>query len=214
MDRQRGTTVTYRLGHPVSGDAILVRSKRRFLPELSRSLERRSIPHDSPDTRLVDHPAARIVFDLALAASGNKAEVGTGAGADVDRAMRRILLGPLFGLSLSEQRSLERQRTSSGAPWAEVIKGAWPTEASLASVLENAEWTTEVAASEGFWHVWTALDQFNSLATDRSQPEMRSALTSLSQALASRRSAIHPSRLRHTQPGRSRRFRGNSPVEL
>ena len=36
--------------------AVLVRSKRELLKELSRALDRRNIPHDQPDTRLVDHP--------------------------------------------------------------------------------------------------------------------------------------------------------------
>jgi len=56
-------------GIPYRRMAVLVRSKRRFLPELSRALDRRRIPHDPPDARLVDHPAVRPVLDLVAAAT-------------------------------------------------------------------------------------------------------------------------------------------------
>ncbi len=39
--------------------AVVVRSKRELISELSRALTRRSLPHDPPDSRLVDHPAVR-----------------------------------------------------------------------------------------------------------------------------------------------------------
>ena len=171
-------------GIPYQEIAVLVRSKRRFLPELSRSLERRSIPHDTPDARLVDHPAVRIVFDLAFVAAGNRSMVGTGTGTDVDRAMRRILLGPLFGLSLSEQRSIERERVATGDTWSNVIQRVWPAEDSFGELLGDARWATEASASDGFWHAWTTLDQLHALATEPSQSGMRAALTSLSQAIA------------------------------
>ena len=89
-----------------SAVAVLVRSKRELINELSRALDRRSIPHDSPDSRVVDHPAVRVFDDLALvAALEGDARVATpGEKGDADRAMRRILLGPLVSLSLGRER--------------------------------------------------------------------------------------------------------------
>jgi superfamily I DNA/RNA helicase len=49
--------------------AVVVRSKRQLLPELSRALDRRGIPHDPPDSRLADHPAVRLCQDLVLIAT-------------------------------------------------------------------------------------------------------------------------------------------------
>jgi len=169
---------------PYRDMAVLVRSKRRFLPELSRALDRRSIPHDSPDTRLVDHPAVRIVFDIALAATHNESVPGTGTGSDVDRAIRRILLGPLFALSLSAERELIRTRSRTQKPWSEVLAAELPHAASLADLLAAHAWASEQSATKGFWHLWTNLEQFRSIAIDPHQPDMRTALTSLGQALA------------------------------
>ncbi|MDP2623714.1 MAG: ATP-dependent helicase, partial [Actinomycetota bacterium] len=56
--------VHLRDGIPYHRMAVAVRSKRGLLPELSRGLDRRGIPHDPPDSRLVDHPAVRPVLDL------------------------------------------------------------------------------------------------------------------------------------------------------
>ena len=39
-------------GREPSTIAVLVRSKREMLNELSRALDRRNVPHDSPETRL------------------------------------------------------------------------------------------------------------------------------------------------------------------
>ena len=57
--------------------AVLVRTKRRILSELSRALDRRGIPHDRPDVRSVDQPAVRIALDVAIAATGDGEERST-----------------------------------------------------------------------------------------------------------------------------------------
>src|SRR5690606_38503787 len=44
-------------GLPLTSIAVLVRCTRHLLPELSRALDRRAIPHARPDVRLLDHPA-------------------------------------------------------------------------------------------------------------------------------------------------------------
>src|SRR3972149_7965136 len=77
---------------------VLVRWKRRFLPELSRALDRRHIPHQRPDSRLADHRAVRPVLDLAEAAAGGDAD-----------ALRRVLMGPPGALTLSATRGTDRR---------------------------------------------------------------------------------------------------------
>ena len=169
---------------PYSEMAVLVRSKRRFLPELSRALERRNIPHDSPDTRLVDHPAVRTVFDIVVAAHHNRATAETKEGFEADRAVRRILLGPLFRLSLSSERELTRTRKGSGAPWSIVLGDSLPEATALAEILADESWASDHSAAEGFWFLWTNLTQFRNVATNSADADVRAALTSLSQALA------------------------------
>ncbi|MGH8944847.1 MAG: UvrD-helicase domain-containing protein, partial [Acidimicrobiia bacterium] len=103
--------------------AVLVRSRRELLNELSRALHRRGVPHDSPVRRLVDHPAVVSFRDLVTVAisGGALPTVSPLQAADADRAMRRILLGPLFALTVREERELLRLRRSTGSPWYEVI---------------------------------------------------------------------------------------------
>ena len=165
-------------GLPYSQMAVLVRTKRALLPELSRALERRRIPHDQPDSRLVDHPAVQMVFDLVRAATGPASSDET------DRAVRRLLLGPLFALPVGAERDVVRHRIRHGRPWADVLRETLPEAAELADLLEDTTWATHTAAADGFWEVWTRLPQFERLVTDPSRAEHRSALASFSQTLA------------------------------
>ena len=160
---------------PFSRMAVLVRTKRRLLTELSRALERRSIPHDRPDTRLVDHPAARMIFDVARSASAPDRRAAT-------PFMRRLLLGPLFNLGVSGLRRLERDLWSGEASWPEVIRLRLEGGEALASLLEDPSWTSRPAI-DGFWRIWTGLPQFRPFTTDPDRTEFRAAWTSLSQAL-------------------------------
>jgi len=160
-------------GHPYSSMAVFVRSKRHFLPELSRALEQRGIPHDEPDARLVDHPAVRAVFDCALAA--------TSTGTQRDRAVRRILLGKLFEVSLGSIREMERLHVT--APWPQVIRARVDDGGPLAALLEDPTWATEASAIDGVWEVWTGLPQMAPVATDPGRAGERAALTSLTQVL-------------------------------
>ncbi|MDX1689499.1 MAG: ATP-dependent DNA helicase [Acidimicrobiia bacterium] len=155
---------------PYARMAVLVRSKRRLLPELSRALDRRRIAHDQPDRRLVDHPAARILFDLVRAASL--------AGPEAERAIRRLLLGPLVGLALGSVRDLERARAA-GAAWAEILESAGHPE--LAAIVADGGWATGRPAADGFWHVWSTLPEIVPAA--RRDADMRRAWASLSQVL-------------------------------
>ena len=162
-------------GLPYRSMAVFVRSKRRFLPGLSRALERRGIPHAQPDSRLSDHPAVRAVFDCVTAA--------TEADPESSRAIRRLLLGPLFRLPVGRLRELERDRARHSRPWAEVIEQAVPEGAALAGMLRVSAWAQDRPAVDGFWHLWNALPQFVPLVVDPTRSEERAAWSSFSQVL-------------------------------
>lgn len=153
--------------------AVLVRSKRRFLPELWRALDRRGIPHDTPDARLVDHPAVRVVLDTARAAAA------LAAGERPD--MRAILLGPLYGLPLSAERDL-RRRIDDPRSWPEVLAER-PETAGLAALLGDPVWAVERPAADGFWHLWTTLDGIDRIVADPERAGFRRAWSALSQVL-------------------------------
>ena len=178
---------------------VLSRSSRTLLPELSRSLGRRRIPHNTPDRRMVDHPAVRIIFDLVEAA-WTEAEVHRGGsdpkqsdgGLDVaglfdqaDRAVRRLLLGPLFSLSLSAERDLVRERRRTGQKWAEILTAELPEAEALANLLAEPGWAIDEPAATGFWKIWTTIPQFERLVEDPGLGEFRTAWAVFSQALES-----------------------------
>ncbi|NOY54797.1 MAG: ATP-dependent helicase [Actinobacteria bacterium] len=162
-------------GCPFGSMAVFVRSKRRFLPELSRALERREIPHDQPDARLADHPTVRVIFDCVIAA--------TTGGIEQDRAVRRLLLGPLFHIPLGRLHELERSRAETDAPWSDTIRAGIEDGHLLADLLEDPGWATSIPAVDGFWNVWTSLPQIGEIVTDPRRREERAAWTSLGQVL-------------------------------
>ena len=162
-------------GIPYSRMAVLVRTKRRLLKELSRALERRSIPHDRPDMRLVDHPAARMVFDLVRSATAPDRHAAT-------PPLRRLLLGPLFGLGIGYLRQIKRDLLSSDITWAGIIRREVEGGQALALMLENDSWTSRPAI-DAFWHAWTGLPQFRPPASDPDLGEFRAAWASLAQTL-------------------------------
>ena len=164
---------------PLPQMAVLVRSKRRFLPELSRALERRSIPHDLPDARLVDHPAIRIVFDLVQASTPEESINRL----ELDRTIRRVLLGPLLGTPLSAERSAYRTRLRTGQDWPSIIRSEVPNGHALGDLLEESSWTTDGSAAQGFWTLWSSLPQFDDLVHDPDRAEYRAALAAFAQVL-------------------------------
>ena len=95
-------------GRKPSAIAVLVRSKREMLNELSRALDRRNVLHDSPEARLTENPAVRMIQDLVIVAKSGGATplVAPGEAGDADRAMRRLLLGPLIGIGLGKEREI------------------------------------------------------------------------------------------------------------
>ena len=152
--------------------AVLVRSKRRFLPELSRALERRSIPHERPDSRLVDHTAIRPILDLVRAATRTEPEATA--------ALRRVLLGPLVGLTLAAEREAERIASHSG--WEVALASAGVSD-DVATLLRDPSWALELPAAAGFWRVWSTLDAFVGIVADPTRDDDRKALASFAQAL-------------------------------
>jgi superfamily I DNA/RNA helicase len=173
-------------GIPYRGMAVLVRSKRRFLAELSRALDRHRIPHDRPDARLIDHRAVRLVFDCVLAAI----EPGDLA----DRAVERILLGPLFALPLGSFRALQRERVGAGHSWAEALAARTDAVAALAPLLEDSAWAVDRPAADGFWWLWTRLPGLPELVASPNATDDLAAWSSFSQVL---------NRLRERSPGLS-----------
>ena len=153
---------------------VLVRTKQRFLPELSRALERRGIAHDLPNARLADHPAVRFVLDLVAAAGG------AGGHLETTRAMRRVLLGPVYRASLSALREIERA-VGGGASWPEAVAGAGFDE--LAELLTDQGWWASMPAAAGAWQLWVQLEASRQIATDPSRVDERRAWRSLIQVL-------------------------------
>lgn len=166
-------------GLPFHRMAVLVRSKRRFLNELSRALHRRNIPHDSTHQRLVDHPAVRLVFDVASAAIYN-ADHPTSE--EFDQTMRRLLLGDLFRLSLAAERQLLRSRRR-GTSWEDLLGGLGPEGRALAELIGSDHWVRRLAAVEGFWTFWEALPQIPRMIEDPGFSSHRAAWAAFSQAL-------------------------------
>ncbi len=153
--------------------AVFVRTKKRFMSELSRALERRGIPHNRPDSRLVDHPAVRILFDLVTAA--------TATGADQDRALRRLALGPLLGLPPGEFYRISHEQGTRG--WINVLGEHSPGGAAIAGLISNPAWATTMSAAEGLWHMWESLPQVVDVANDPQRQNERLGWSSISQVL-------------------------------
>lgn len=165
--------------------AVVVRSKKQFLSELSRALARRKIPHDPPNSRLVDHPAVRVVHDVVTVATRG-GPVDAASPVDVqsaDRAIRRVLLGPLFGVTVGQEREMLRTRRRTGKPWAEVVADHMPDAQGLVALLADSQWASEIGASDGFWELWTTLDGIAELVRDPGRDEWRRAWTALGQML-------------------------------
>lgn len=159
--------------------AVLVRSTRRFLPQLIRSLDRRGIPHDQPGKRLVDHPAVTVVFDLARLAVANSADATVLEVIEGERAASRLLLGPLLGLPLSQQRALVRRHHTAGTPWPTLLASIDETE--LATLVADAAWCRQEPAAAGLWTIWTQVPGLEKFAHGERWADHRAALASLSQ---------------------------------
>ena len=96
--------------------------------------------------------------------------------------MRRVLLGPLFSLSLSAERDLVRRRRRTGQPWDQILSGD-ADAGEVSSLLANPAWATSDPAAFGFWKVWTTIPQFERMVEDPGFGEFRAAWAAFSQAL-------------------------------
>lgn len=166
---------------PFSQIAVLVRSTRNLLPELSRALDRRHIPHETPDVRLVDHPAARLILDLALAAA-SVSDPNPLVAQVADGPIRRILLSPLYDIGVSAERALLRGRLRAQAGWVEALTGE-PAVADLVPLLRDDSWATELSAVDGFWHIWDTFDRITRFALGEGRADHRAAWTAFAQVL-------------------------------
>ncbi|MGH3650849.1 MAG: ATP-dependent helicase [Acidimicrobiia bacterium] len=165
--------------------AVVVRSKKDFVSELSRALDRRSVPHDPPQSRLVDHPAVRVIQDVVTAClhGGGAGVVSAVESTNADRAMRRVLLGPLFGITVGLEREMLRDRHRSQRPWSEVVSAHLPDRPGLLHLLSDPWWATMVGAADGFWEVWTHLDGIADVVKDAGRDEWRRAWAAFGQML-------------------------------
>ncbi|MFO7298752.1 MAG: ATP-dependent DNA helicase [Actinomycetes bacterium] len=181
-------------GVPASRIAILLRTKRELAAELSRALDRRGIPHDPPRSRLVDHPAVSLVRDIVTASvhGGPLPTTDASDAAEADRAMRRVLLGPVFGLDLSTERALMRARRRTWEPWHHIVAERLPHLPGLASLLADPSWATTRPAAEGFWHLWSTVEGVDRIVADPERADWRRAWRSFAQTLA-RQSERDPS---------------------
>ncbi|HEX2155095.1 MAG TPA: ATP-dependent DNA helicase [Acidimicrobiia bacterium] len=157
--------------------AVLVRSTRHLLPELSRALERRRIPHDRPDARLIDHPAVRLLADVVQAA------VAPPGSSDMELAVRRLLLGPAIGLSIGREREILRTGRRRSMTWPELIRQEIPGAEELADLISDATWATTPPAVEGFWHLWDRLPGITALVADPERADYRTAWSTFSRIL-------------------------------
>ena len=162
---------------PFNRLAVFTRSKTRFLAPLSRALDRRGIPHDRPDTRLVEQPVVQFVFDLITAATGVDGQ------AETDRAMRRVLLGPMFETLPARLAELDRDRVAHDRSWASAVRSGIRDGSALADLLATSAWADSEAASIGLWQVWSTLPQVSSLAIDPLRDKDRAAWSSFAQVL-------------------------------
>lgn len=157
--------------------AVVVRSTRHLLPELSRALDRRGIPHDRPNTRLVDHPSIQLITDVvrfAIAPNGS---------GDEERAVRRLLLGPLITLPLGRERELVREHQRRAETWAETISRELPESATLSDLATEISWATAMSAVDGFWSLWDRLPHIERIVADPTRADWRAAWSSLARML-------------------------------
>ena len=163
---------------PFSRMAVLLRTKQRVLPELSRALERRGIPHNRPNQRLTDQPAIRFLRDLTALAAGGLSP------SETLRAARRILLGPFFQLAIGKERAISRLIEAQPDLLPELIADQVAEGVALSQLLSSTDWATSMPARDGFWYLWTTLPQFSMLVELEDGSQFIPPLSSLSQVLS------------------------------
>jgi RecB family exonuclease len=89
----------------------------------------------------------------------------------------------LIGSSLGREREIVRRRRQSSASWLDVIAVELPEHTGLLGLLRDPSWAVSEPAVDGFWHLWTHMDELDRLVLDPSRADWRLAFTSFSQVL-------------------------------
>ena len=160
-------------GVPLERIAVFVRSATTFTQELTRALERRSVPHTFEESRLADEPIIRFALDIVVAATSVD---------DPDTAIRRVLQSPLVGVSAGAMAGMDLRHTN-GEEWADIIAGSVTHGGPLASLLSDSGWADAERAPVGLWHVWASLPQMAAVATDPFLVDDLRAWSAFAQAL-------------------------------
>lgn len=170
---------------PYSEIAVLTRTSH-LLAGLSRALDRERIPHTRPGARLIDHPAVRMVLDLAWVAAVDVPDPRSHPewlAVTLDRTVESALLGPLFSLTQGRVAELRGIRRRDGLRWADVLSGRLPEARELARLLGDSSWAEKASATEGFWKLWNTVPQFTEIVDSDRLSDYRSALASFAQTL-------------------------------
>ena len=168
---------------PYSEMAVLTRTSAPHAG-LSRALDREGIPHARPGARLVDHPAVRMVLNLAWVAVADSSSGRFPQSAPaIDRAIESLLLGPLFSMTQGRARELAAIRRRSDLRWWEVLSEEFPPAKHLSRLLADPSWADTAPATNGFWKLWSKVPQFHELVTSERFADYRSALASFAQTL-------------------------------
>ncbi len=163
--------------------AVLTRTTEP-LSSLSRALDRQGIPHARPGARLIDHPAVRLVLDLAKGAVVDRdPNPSRETAAQLDQIMESVLLGPLFSLTEGRSRELRTKRQLQCQSWSQILEKELPAAASLSRLLQDCSWAESAPATRGFWKLWSRVPQFDRLAESDRPGDYRSALVSFAQTL-------------------------------
>ncbi len=160
-------------GVPLESIAVFVRSSTPFVEELTRSLDRRDLPHTYEESRLADEPIVRFVRDLVGAATASD---------DAEAATRRVLQSPYVGVTSGAMGAMD-MRHIGGESWSDIIASAVHDGSALAGLLADTSWASSDRAPAGLWHLWSTLPQVAALAAGSSHTSDLRAWTAFAQAL-------------------------------
>ena len=168
---------------PYSKMAVLTRNLAP-LASLSRALDRQGVPHTRPGARQIDHPAVRLVLNLAWAAvHDNASDPSPQTRSAVDQIMQGALLGPMFSLTQGRTRELFLIRRDERLTWSETLEINLPHAKGLSLRLSDPSWAQQAPATNGFWKLWSTVPQLHQLVESEKDTHYRPALFSFAQTL-------------------------------
>lgn len=162
-----------------SGMAVLTRSSLGFRSELAWALDRHGVPHDGEDTRLLDHPAVRIISDVATVTLRLSSPETPGTRAEIEALLRRLVLGALVAASVGSERELARQRHTRE----DLTTGPLTGVPELDTLLRDPSWATSMVAADGFWWLWEHLPGVERMVGDAQYAGYRRAWAELGHML-------------------------------